>query len=66
MGEEGNAPEAFLNALDKLINNVGLGDLKLSQWGLKKEDAEKLAANSFSAIGYADLRRRGLHNPRFD
>ncbi len=51
MGEEGNAPEAFLNALDKLINNVGLGDLKLSQWGLKKEDAEKLAANSFSAMG---------------
>lgn len=51
MGEEGNAPEAFLNALDKLINNVGLGDLRLSQWGLKKEDAEKLAENSFSAMG---------------
>ena len=53
MGEEGNAPEAFLNALDKLINNVGLGDLKLSQWGLKKEERRKLGRQFFFGHGFA-------------
>lgn len=51
MGEAGNAPEEFINALSTLIKNCGMGDLKLSNWGIKKEDAEKLAANSFEAMG---------------
>lgn len=51
MGEKGNEPEIFLKALKKLIKNVGLGELKLSDWGIKKEEAEKLAANSFEAMG---------------
>lgn len=51
MGEEGDSPEIFITALKKLIKNVGLEDLKLSDWGVKIEEAEKLAANSFEAMG---------------
>lgn len=51
MGEEGNTPEIFIAALKKLIASVGLGDLKLSDWGIKADEAEKLAANSFEAMG---------------
>ena len=52
MGEtDVNSPLAFIQALKKLIKNVGLENLKLSDWGLQKEDAEKLAVNSFEAMG---------------
>lgn len=52
MGEENvNLPSAFITALKKLIKNVGLEGLKLSDWGLRKDDAEKLAENSFAAMG---------------
>lgn len=52
MGEEGDNPELFITVLRKLIASVGLEDLKLSDWGIKKEEAEKLAANSFEAMGF--------------
>ena len=55
MGEAGNGPEDFLTALRKLIKAVGLDDLKLSSWGVSPEEAEKLAENSFLAMG-------GLYN----
>lgn len=55
MGEDGNGPEDFLTALRKLIKAVGLDDLKLSSWGVSPEEAEKLAENSFLAMG-------GLYN----
>lgn len=51
MGEQGTTPEIFISALKKLINDIGLGNLKLSDWGIKPEEAEKLAANSFEAMG---------------
>lgn len=51
MGENGEQPEEFIEALKKLIAAIGLSDLKLTAWGLKKEDAEKLAENSFEAMG---------------
>ena len=52
MGEENvKAPEAFVDALKKLIKNIGMDGLKLSEWGLKKEDDLKLAKNSFEAMG---------------
>ncbi len=52
MGEENVAsPSAFITALKKLIKNVGLENLKLSDWGLKQDEAEKLAENSFEAMG---------------
>lgn len=52
MGKTGDNPELFLNALKELIAKIGLDDLRLSEWGIKKEDAEKLAANSFDAMGF--------------
>lgn len=55
MGEAGNGPEDFLTALRKLIDKVGLSELKLSSWGVSPEEAEKLAENSFLAMG-------GLYN----
>lgn len=41
----------FYYGFEKLIKNVGLEGLKLSDWGLRKDDAEKLAENSFAAMG---------------
>lgn len=52
MGKKGDNPELFIEALLELIHNIGLGDLKLSEWGIQKEEAEKLAANSFEAMGF--------------
>ena len=51
MGEDGNSPEIFIRGLKKLIDKIGLGDLKLTDWGIKAEEAERLAANSFEAMG---------------
>ena len=52
MGRQGDNPELFIDALKDLIAAVGLDNLKLSEWGIKKEEAEKLAANSFDAMGF--------------
>lgn len=52
MGKIGDNPELFIEALKELIKKIGLSDLKLSEWGIKKEEAEKLAANSFAAMGF--------------
>lgn len=52
MGKKGDNPELFLDALKELIQKVGLSDLRLSEWGIKKDEAEKLAANSFEAMGF--------------
>jgi len=50
MGEGGTCPEDFPAALSKLIKAVGLSELKLSDWGISKKEAEKLAESSFSAM----------------
>lgn len=55
MGKTGNTAEEFIEALRELIEKVGLGELKLSNWGISKEEAERLAENSFEAMG-------GLYN----
>lgn len=52
MGKVGDNPELFIQALQELIANVGLSGLKLSDWGIQKDEAEKLAANSFAAMGF--------------
>lgn len=52
MGEEGTSPETFLEALKKLLHNIGMSNLRLSDWGVKLEDAEPLATNSFEAMGF--------------
>lgn len=51
MGREGHRPEEFIEALRDLIEAVGLGDLKLSAWGIRIDEADKFAANSFEAMG---------------
>ena len=55
MGEAGTTPEDFIVAVKKIIKAVGLEKLALSNWGVSPDDAEKLAENSFLAMG-------GLYN----
>ena len=52
MGKKGEEPEQFITALKELIEKVGLSNLRLSEWGIKKDEAENLAANSFEAMGF--------------
>jgi alcohol dehydrogenase len=42
---------AFITALKKLIKAVGLQDLHLSQFGVKKDEAPALAKNAFETMG---------------
>ena len=42
---------AFISALKKLIKNIGMEDLKLSNFGIRKEEAEILAKNSMDTMG---------------
>ncbi len=39
-------PKAFLNALNRLINVCGLGDLKMSDYGITREELPALAQNA--------------------
>lgn len=52
MGKKGEEPEQFITALKELIEKVGLSNLRLSEWGIKKDEAKNLAANSFEAMGF--------------
>lgn len=57
MGEEiqGDTKEeqaqCFIKGLKKLIKNIGMQDLKLSGFGVKKEEAETLAKNAMDTMG---------------
>lgn len=42
---------AFITALKKLIKNIGMENLKLGDFGIKKEEAEILAKNSVDTMG---------------
>jgi len=42
---------AFIIALKELIKNIGMEDLKLSNFGIRKEEAEILAKNSMDTMG---------------
>jgi len=42
---------AFILSLKKLIKNIGMEDLKLSNFGIRKEEAEILAKNSMDTMG---------------
>ena len=42
---------AFITALKKLIKNIGMDDLKLSDFGIRKGEAEILAKNSMDTMG---------------
>jgi len=41
----------FITSLKKLIKNIGMDDLKLSNFGIRKEEAEILAKNSMDTMG---------------
>lgn len=43
---------AFVTALDKLIHDIGMGDLKLSDYGFTKDQAPALADNAMDAMGF--------------
>jgi alcohol dehydrogenase len=48
---EHERPIAFINALKKLIKNIGLGEEKLSAYGVKREELRAIAENSFYTMG---------------
>ena len=47
---EAEKPFAFITALKKLIGRIGLKDLRLSSFGIKHEEARKIAQNSFDTM----------------
>lgn len=57
MGEDVDAlpddkkPFAFVAALEKLINNVGMEKTDLASFGVKKEQASEIAQNSMDTMG---------------
>ena len=57
MGENINLPPekekafTFISALKKLIKNIGMDEFKLSNFGIRKEEAEILAKNSLDTMG---------------
>jgi len=51
MGEKADKPEAFITALKKLIKNMGMEDVSLSGFGVKKEEAEAIAQNALDTGG---------------
>lgn len=51
MGYPAEKPEDFIGAIKKLIKDVGLEDLKLSDYGIEKSEANAIADNSFYAMG---------------
>jgi len=42
---------AFITGLKKLIRNIGIGEEKLADFGVKHEDLKTFAENSFYAMG---------------
>jgi alcohol dehydrogenase len=48
---ESERPFAFIKALEKLIQAVGLADEKLSKYGVRKSDIPELARNALSTMG---------------
>ena len=48
---DADKPEDFLDALAQLQKDCGVDDLKMSDFGIKKEDALTLAKNSRATMG---------------
>jgi alcohol dehydrogenase len=48
---EAEKPYAFINALKKLIKNIGMENLSPLSYGINKTEAEKIAQNSFDTMG---------------
>ncbi|KAF1075027.1 iron-containing alcohol dehydrogenase [Halodesulfovibrio sp. MK-HDV] len=48
---EEKRPYAFVDALDALIKKIGMGNLSLADYGVKKEDCAKMAKNAMETMG---------------
>ncbi len=48
---DADKPEDFLAALKELQEKCGVADLRMSEYGIKKEDSEKYAENAFENMG---------------
>lgn len=49
--ENANKPEDFLVALNKLLDDCGVGNLTMSEFGIKKEELEHLAHEAMETMG---------------
>lgn len=45
-------PYLFIEALEEMQKNCGVDDLKMSDYGIKQEELEKLAQNAFDTMGF--------------
>lgn len=50
--EDASVPEDFLRALEKLQNDCGVGDLKMSDYGIVPEEFPEMARNAKEAMGF--------------
>lgn len=48
---EGEKPFAFVKAMKKLQEECGVGNLKMSDYGIKEDEIEKLADNAIKTMG---------------
>lgn len=49
---DAKAPEDFLTALQKLQEDCGVADLKMSDYGIQKDEAMKMAVNARETMGF--------------
>lgn len=51
--DSAKTPEAFLTALDNLMRKCGVSDLKMSDYGIKRDEFKKFVHNArTTAVGY--------------
>jgi alcohol dehydrogenase len=61
MGEAGKKPADFITALIKLQKNCGVADLKMSDYGIEKNEINKIAENAHHTMGgLYDMDRKTL------
>ena len=49
--DDADKPEDFLTVLQKLLENCGVADLKMSDYGIKPEEFDKMADNAMGPMG---------------
>ncbi|GAB7022974.1 iron-containing alcohol dehydrogenase [Salidesulfovibrio brasiliensis] len=51
MEPQNEGPMCFVEMLGELIDNIGMGDMKLSDFGVKREEIPALAENAIATMG---------------